>query len=294
MKLGILGFGEVGYTFAKGIRKHSKKDYELFAYDVNQSKNWQGELIHDRAHETNVCLVSCLEELTQRSDVILSVLPALISIQIAWQISSLLTPRHLYCDLSSASPNTKRQASEIIQNANGRYIDGAIMGSMKTYGFTVPVYLSGENAAYAHEILTHFGMNVQVVSSEIGGASAIKLLRSSFTKGIEALILETFHTANLFKVEDAVLETLSDTFDRESFHETVNRYLTSSVIHADRRVIEAGEVIELLKEAGISPYLASGSQQRLEWLAQKKLREKFKGIAPNDFHEVLIALKETN
>lgn len=288
MKLGLLGFGEVGYTFARGLRDLGQL-IEIYAFDQNQASDWQGELIKRRSEETGVTLVNNIEGLAQSADLILSIVPASVSIKVTWEVSSIL-PEKPFCDLSSAAPNVKREASEIMTGEQGIYLDGAILGSMATYGFKVPIYLSGPNANHVSDDLRKIGFNVKPVGPEAGTASAVKMLRSSFTKGIEALILETFYAATLFKAEDTVLETLSDTFDQEKFSETVKRYITSSAIHAGRRVNEINSVADFLKEVGIEPYMAQASRQRLAWMAGMGLRDKFQGIAPEDFREVFKAI----
>jgi 3-hydroxyisobutyrate dehydrogenase-like beta-hydroxyacid dehydrogenase len=289
LNLGLIGFGEVGFTFAKGIRDNPKIECKVFAFDSN-TMNEQGALIKKRAQDTSVHLVKSLSDLTNECEVILGLIPSSHCIKVAWQVADLLKHGQIYCDLSASSPHMKREAGEMVNAEKGSYVDGSIMGSMLTYGFLVPIYLSGSKAESISLEMNSLGFQTRVISNEVGTASAVKLLRSSFTKGIEALIIETFYTASLYKAEDIILETLSDTFDKETFHESVNRYLTSSVIHADRRVVEAESVIELLREKGVEPYMALASQKRLSWLAKKELRKKFQDITPNDYHQVLVEL----
>lgn len=290
MRLGMIGFGEVGYTFAKGLAVAGNA--QVYAYDPGQTTGWQGELIQDRAKETGVQLVGDQKQLLKTAEIILGLVPASVSLLVARGISLDLAPGQVYCDLSSASPTAKKEASEIITKAGGSYIDGTIMGSMATYGFGVPLYLSGADADEVAVQLRVVGFEAKAVGPHAGTASAVKLLRSTFTKGIEALVVETFYAAKLSHAEEMVLDSLADTFDQESFRETVNRYLTSSAIHAERRVAEVGGVVELLKEMGVEPHMATGTLQRLQWMAARKLGDHFRGQAPKDFREVLSALSE--
>lgn len=286
LKLGLLGFGEVGYTFAKGIMQKGS-NCEVYAHDLNQNEDWKGDQIRNRAAETNVRLVDSVEELVERTEIILGIVPSKAASISAQTVAKYLTSGKNYCDLSSASPNLKKDAANLFGSHKGTFIDGAIMGAMVSYGFQVPIYVAGENAEAVTKDLIGIGFKVTYVGPEPGNASAIKMLRGSFTKGIEALIVETFYAASKYGGENVLLETLSDTFDKESFKETVNRYITSDAIHAGRRADEVSGVIEFLRQNNIDPFVATGTYQRLRWAESLELREKLKGVTPEDFREVL-------
>jgi 3-hydroxyisobutyrate dehydrogenase-like beta-hydroxyacid dehydrogenase len=286
LKLGLLGFGEVGYTFAKGILEKGSA-CQVYTHDVCQNDGWKGEQIRARAAEAKAMLVDSVEDLVRNSDIILGIVPSKASNSAAKTIAQFLTSGQAYCDLSSASPPVKKEAAQILQSCKGTFVDGAIMGAMSAYGFKVPIFVSGEGAEQATGELKKVGFNLTNVGPEPGNASAVKMLRASFTKGIEALIVETFYAASRYGSQDTLLETLADSYDRESFKETVNRYITGDAIHAGRRADEVSGVIEFLRQNGIDPFMANGTYQRLKWAESLGLREKFKGVTPNDFREVL-------
>ncbi|HHV64928.1 MAG TPA: NAD(P)-dependent oxidoreductase [Peptococcaceae bacterium] len=286
LKLGFLGFGEVGYTFAKGILEKGAV-CRVYAHDLCQNDGWKGEQIRARALETKVVLTDSVEDLVKISDIILGIVPSKASTSAAQCIAQYLTAGQAYCDLSSASPNVKKEAAHILKSCKGTFVDGAIMGAMATYGFQVPIFVAGEKAEEVAEKLKTVGFNLTYTGPEPGNASAVKMLRASFTKGIEALIVETFYAASRYGSQEMLLEVLADTFDRESFKETVNRYITSDAIHAGRRADEVSGVIEFLKQSDIEPFMATGTYQRLKWSESLGLKEKLKGVTPQDFREVL-------
>lgn len=293
-KIGFIGFGEVGYTFAKGIKDFTQGKCDIYAYDANQNNDWQGKLIRDRAAEAGVTLVDSMDRLAEISEIIIGLVPANISLKVAGELVNKLKSGQIYCDLSSASPVSKIEISRMFNNSEAGFIDGAIMGSMSTYGFRAPIFITGQHAEKVANDLAELGFNVRIVGSNLGAASIIKMLRASFTKGIEALIFETFCAAKVFNVEDTVLEILADTFDKETFAQTVNRYLTSGAIHARRRAEEVSGVIGLLESIKIEPYMAQGTYKRLSWVADKNLKEIYNGIAPEDYHDVLDKLMKKN
>jgi 3-hydroxyisobutyrate dehydrogenase-like beta-hydroxyacid dehydrogenase len=286
LKIGLLGFGEVGYTFAKGILEKGSA-CQVYTHDLSQNDGWKGEQIRARAVETKAVLVDSVEDLVKKSEIILGIVPSKASGSAAQTMAQYLTAGQAYCDLSSASPAVKKEAARILESCKGTFIDGAIMGAMATYGFKVPIFVAGEKAEGVAEKLKEVGFNLTYVGPEPGNASAVKMLRASFTKGIEALIVETFYAASRYGSQEMLLEVLADTFDKESFRETVNRYITSDAIHAGRRADEVSGVIEFLKQSKIDPFVANGTYQRLKWSEGLGLREKLKGVTPKDFREVL-------
>lgn len=86
------------------------------------------------------------------------------------------------------------------------------MTSIGPYGIRVPMLLGGAIATDLAPQLLGFGMDVKVVSPDIGVASAIKMSRSVMIKGLEALVIESYTTARQYGVEDHVLPTLAETF----------------------------------------------------------------------------------
>src|SRR5699024_4048780 len=123
----------------------------------------------------------------------------------------------------------------------------AIMGPVIVYGHKVPILISGKGSDTLKEYLNRFGMNITEVSEIPGNASAIKLIRSIYMKGISAILIEMLEAANKFEVEELVIHSISETLDSKSFEETMNRLVTGTAVHAERRSKELGGTIEMLE-----------------------------------------------
>jgi 3-hydroxyisobutyrate dehydrogenase-like beta-hydroxyacid dehydrogenase len=80
-------------------------------------------------------------------------------------------------------------------------------------------------------------MNLDPIGSEIGTASAVKMVRSVFVKGFNCILLECLVAASRFKVEERILDSLSGSypaFDWRAFYP--RRYAanqTLSDLHSD-------------------------------------------------------------
>jgi 3-hydroxyisobutyrate dehydrogenase-like beta-hydroxyacid dehydrogenase len=290
LNIGFLGFGEVGYTFASGLK--SREDCQVFAYDNNQDADWRGELIRKRAAESGTQLVANGSELVAKTDIVFAMVPAKFALSAAEGVLPSLKPGKVYCDLGSAAPATKKEIGILVHKTGALFLDGSIMGSMPLYGFKAPILLSGKDAGSWAERLRTVGFTIRSAGDEVGMASSAKMLRSVFTKGYEALVVETFHAASLLGLEDIVQDFLANTFDQETFAESVSRYLTSNAIHAARRVGEVEGVEQVLTEIGVEPIMTSATKKRLAWSAAFNLSEKFGGELPEDPKAVLDAFKE--
>jgi 3-hydroxyisobutyrate dehydrogenase-like beta-hydroxyacid dehydrogenase len=233
MKIGFLGFGEVastlsacllknGATVATCIEGRSKKTKEL-------------------AEKSGVTLYKTNIELAEFSDILISTVTPSQAIKVAREVGKYT--KGIYVDINNVSPKTVKNALSFIENR--KTVDASIIGSIKK-GLNVSVIASGDYAAQFAE-LNNYGMNITVIGDEIGQASAIKMLRSSFTKGISALLFETLYSAYKMGIDEQVLKYIAETEGEEFKDSAISRIISSSV-HAKRRAEEMEEVIGLISE----------------------------------------------
>jgi hypothetical protein len=116
------------------------------------------------------------------------------------------------------------------------------------------------------------------------------MLRSVYTKGIEALLLETLIAAYRYGTLDLVLESITQSMEKKPFMETVNMLITTNAIHAKRRADEMKEVVSTLREIEMEPIMSKATKDRLEWSRGLHLREYFKGEIPKKYTDVLAAV----
>ena len=130
--------------------------------------------------------------------------------------------------------------------------------------------------------------------SKPGAASRIKLARSVFMKGIEALIVETFLFARKMGIEENILASVTNSMDKESFKEMAARMAGADLVHSERRAFEVGEAMELMHEVGIEPLIAAGAKKRLEKSASLGMNKELGGKAPKTFEEVFAVWEKKN
>ncbi len=192
----------------------------------------------------------------------------------------------LYVDLTASTPDNKQKIWENIKETGVEFVDGAMLGALVVYKHKVPILASGCGAQRFCDEMTQFGMKITNISDIPGDASAVKLIRSIYMKGNASLLFEMLEAACNFGVEDIVIDSLSDTMDSKSFVETMNRLITGTAIHAQRRAVELCGSVDMLRNAGIGSEMSTAAVQKHQNLAALDFKTKMKGRVPKDWREV--------
>lgn len=288
MDLGFIGFGEVGFEMSTGFKGAGVE--KIFVYDIMQDHAVYGALVKERVEKSGVTLVSTPQEVFEKVDVVIVAVPGAKALETAKNLTPFLKVSTLYVDVSASSPLVKRSIWETIKSTSGvSFVDGAMLGSLPLYKHKVPTLVSGNGADLYLKLMLPFGMNLEKVSDIPGEATGIKFVRSIFMKGLPALLVEVLEAASIMKVDHLVLKSLADTMNACSFEETLNRLVTGSAIHAERRAHEMEDVITMLEGIHVQPIMSKATAERLTWLASKKLKEKFGGKTPREWKQVVDA-----
>lgn len=271
-RIGVIGFGEVGKTFAKGWRDQVNSDSGMKVWDLklsaayDQSDVHQAELV--RAKEMGVLAVSNCAELVQGVNLIVSCVTASNTLAVAEEVSQTIQPGQFFIDLNSASPGTKQACAALIDAKGAFYVEAGVMTSVPPYGIKVPMLLGGKKAEYLASVIQSYGGDAKAVSEKLGVASAIKMCRSIMIKGLESLVIESYTTARHYGVEEAMLATLKETMPGIDWVEQ-GAYLFSRVVqHGKRRAEEMRESAVTVAETGATPFMAKAIAEKQDWVAQ--------------------------
>ncbi|MBU8598829.1 3-hydroxyisobutyrate dehydrogenase [Niallia circulans] len=285
MKVGFLGFGEAAYELSNGLRKEGLK--HIKAYDVMISHKTAGALIKKRAEEADVQLVASVRELITDMDVLFVAVPASKALEVSLNIrSELKGESFLYVDVSASNPSIKQEIEKKLEKVNIPFVDAAMLGPLPVYKHKVPISASGNGIQEFIDKMTPYHMNISAVGSKAGDASAIKLIRSIFMKGIVGLYLETLQASETYNVSQEVLSSLAETMDSHNFMDTLNRLVTSSAIHAERRAYELQNSVDMLKEVGINSDLTKAAKEKLVELSEMAAVH-LQGEKPANWKDVL-------
>lgn len=291
MKLAFIGFGEAGYGLTKGLRQAGLRE-EIYFFDKLWDTPPYGDVIMKRAAETGAVLLKSVEELMTVSDIVISCVTTSFAISVAESLAPLLSKKHLYVDVNAASPMVKERISDIVERTGAAFVDVAMMGAVPVFLHRVPILASGNGATLFKECMEPFEMRITCIGDKPGQASAIKMFRSIFMKGLVALLLETLNATHRYDVDDTVLESLAETMEKSSFLETVRVLVTRGVVHAERRAHEMEEVIKTLEGIDVLPTMSQATKEKLSWCSSLGLKEYFGGETPKTLTEVLNAIEE--
>ena len=261
VRIGFLGFGEVGQRFASDLRA-AGADRTLATFDLllHQAAAGEGLRRHAAAHGVVAC--ADVAALAQSSELIFSAVTADQTAEAAQSLCARPLDGAWVVDLNSAAPATKIECAALVAAAGGRYVEAAVMTSVPPHGISVPILLGGAHAAAAEHELRELGFSVQTVSADLGVASAIKLCRSVVIKGLEALVIESFTAARTLGVEQQVLASLAETYPQFDW-EKQGDYLFSRVIqHGKRRAEEMRASAAMIDATGVGGVMAAAIARR--------------------------------
>lgn len=292
MHLGFIGFGEAAFEMASGLKKQGLE--KMTAYDPLWNVSEYSELISNRAATAGVTIVQTPEEVLEQVNAVIVAVPADKALEVSSQLKSSLQNGGLYIDVSASNPDVKKNIAKNVQEKGGKFVDAAMMGPLPVYKHEVPILASGDGTDTFMEIMQPFGMNISKVSDTPGEATAVKLIRSIYMKGVVGLYIELLEAAHEFNIESLVIDSLSETIDGRTFEETMNRLVTGTALHAVRRSVELGGTIAMLDSVNIDSSMSKAAKEKIEKLASLNLKDKFKGEKPEHWLQVIEAFKVTN
>ncbi|MEM6625245.1 MAG: DUF1932 domain-containing protein [Pseudomonadota bacterium] len=270
----FLGFGEAAQTFCGDPGWRAK----CSGYDIKLAQqSTRGQKLTE-FEKLGVEALDDVSDAISGADIILSLVTADEAEAAAKSVARFTKPDAIYFDMNSVAPQQKRASSKIFDAAGARYVDAAIMAPVQPAALRVPILLSGPGDDTARQTLSELGFsNVDVVGSDIGSASTIKMVRSVMIKGIEALTAECLLAANAAGVSDEVLQSLGDQWLEQS-----NYNLERMLVHGERRAVEMDQVCATLENLGVPPLMSRNAAT-----LQRKLGEIGQGAAPDDLTDKL-------
>lgn len=290
VKIGFIGFGEVASIFSKEM---SNKGAEIRVYDILITQKNGLEIIRSRILNNNI-QINSLKEVIIKSDYILSTVPSQFAKNVAKECAEQLKPNKVYIDLNSTSPFVKIELNKIIKSSKADFVEGAILGAVGITGPKTHALTTGGKGKEVAEIFTNLGLNFSYYSPEIGKASMFKMLRSIFSKGIEAILLEFLIAGKRAGMEKDLWKDIISFLSEKSFDKIAANWMQTHALAYERRYHEITQVVETMKELGIEPIMTSGTEAFFRRSLSLGLKENFLK-KPDSFEEVIDFIeKKTN
>lgn len=290
--IGFIGFGEVAYHLSRGLSKEGLEP--ILAYARSSAKPGYGEVIRQRAQEAGVELMPTLAELVTRSEVVISAVYGHVALEVAEDAARFIHPDSLFADLNNAAPSAKQRAAEVIHAKGAKFVDIGLFETPARAGHKGLMIVSGDGAGPFKEVMSQYGMNIEVVPGEAGQATTIKTLANIYIKGIQALCLELALSAHKAGIDLDLLGPLVvkpvAALPRE---QEMAFWIVRGGLSAARKAAELQDLLETIEGWGINPIMMEATIKRLNLIAQYELKDHFKaGLPLEDYQAMLEAMSK--
>jgi 3-hydroxyisobutyrate dehydrogenase-like beta-hydroxyacid dehydrogenase len=222
-----------------------------------------------------------LEQAVAGAELVISAVPGSAAAGIAERCLPRLDPGACFADLTAAAPEAKEQGARVAAARAVLYADGAVLGTVAASGQAVPIAAAGSGAETLRALGAAAGLAIDVIGGEAGRAARLKLIRSVYMKGRDALVLEMMLAARRLGLEHEVAASIAGPGERVPFPELAERVLRALAIHSGRRAEELESSAALLRAAGVDPIVTEAGSERLRKLADLGVREQLGGKRPD-------------
>src|SRR5262245_16440351 len=162
IRVGFVGFGEAGAHIAKGLKSAGLSRIVAFDIDLQSAKVRQNGL------ESGIPLVASNRELAEAAQIIFSTVTCARAKEAAEQTAPFLKSNHFYADLNSVSPALKQEIERVIGKSGAGFVEAAVMSPVPPFGHRSPMLLGGKAAPAFVELMSPFGMRLDIVSETVG------------------------------------------------------------------------------------------------------------------------------
>jgi 3-hydroxyisobutyrate dehydrogenase len=252
VKCAVIGLGEAGSRYAAALAHHG---HDVAGVDPS-----------DKPTPPGVRRVGSVEQAVADADLVLVTTGAAASPGIAEAAAPRLRPQACYADFTSSAPAVMEQLAQIVEDAGASFADVAILGPVTWHGAQTPLIVSGSGGKAVDELMTAVGAKVEVLDALAGAAMAHKLLRSVFMKGLAAIISEAVEASRAAGYEPWARNQIAAQLAGDG-HAVIDRLLTGTEFHAERRRLEMKDTAAYLDSLGVPPVMTRATEASLQRVA---------------------------
>ena len=253
MKIAFIGFGEAARAFQVSLSARNS-GLHFSAYDILLDGEGAEGACAAAMCGQNVDIAASPAHAVASADWIFSAVTADQSLASVTSAAPHLRAGQVLFDINSVSPARKRQSAALLPP--GAYVDTAVMAPVHPKGHATPVLLAGPMDEALLERLRSLGFAFEIVGREIGSATAIKMVRGLFVKGLEAITVETLLAAQASGCLDTILASLAKSYPGLGFPDIARYQFERTTKHGQRRAAEMRESAATLDDLGLQGRLA--------------------------------------
>lgn len=225
MKIGFIGFGKVASNLTQII---ASPNITFYTSGENRSNETLKTI-----KNSDVEVLTDFKEVCRYCDIVISTTFPANALDVAKKYGKYCSG--IYLDLNNISPENTFKINQYVSN----FVDGAIIGKIDSNNPLI--YLSGKKAddlLFLDEFI-----KTKKISDEIGSASKLKLLRSTYTKSLSALLIETYELANSLDLSDEFFDVLSET-EGDDFRDKSLSRIKNTQKSSKRKIEELEEILD--------------------------------------------------
>jgi 3-hydroxyisobutyrate dehydrogenase len=263
-RIGLVGVGEVGSVVADELLGVGRRPC---CFDSRP-----GEITDPAARRLGLELYRSAAEFGANVDAVIVTVIGRASPDVAREVVPHLAPGTLYSDWATTSPGARDGVAALCDETGVRFADVSILDTVTWIDRPIELLTSGPGATLLPAVLDGTRLSPKVIDEERPVSTEVKLMRSVFTKGLEALLLETLGGAAQLGIRGEVEQSILR-FMQEDFTRVIALLVGSSMKHAERRANEVHDVQEFITRSLGGAPMTAGAVQILDGL-----------VALNDAH----------
>ena len=251
--IGALGLGDMGGAVATALKKGG--------FNVITSLEGRSSATVASANKRGVDDVGGIADLVRESDLIISVLVPANAFEVAESVAAAANATDspiTFADCNAVAPASAIAMGRVIANSGKHFVDGGVIGGPPREDYAPRFYVSGPDLDGMME-LDGRGIQVVPVGSEIGRASAVKMVYASQTKGIAALQAAMLVSAERLGVYDELISELESS--QAANLERATGAVTRLPSVAGRWIGEMEEIASTFESVGISGGFHQGAAE---------------------------------
>ncbi|MDT0681333.1 DUF1932 domain-containing protein [Roseicyclus sp. F158] len=256
--IAILSAGEMGAAIGAALTAEG--------HAVATCLEGRGGETRDRAAEAGLRDVP-LEDLVTGCDLFLSILPPADALGLATQVAGIAGrsgAAFAYVDCNAISPETAAAVAACFEETAVTFVDAGVVGMPPSGGRRPRLYVSGPDVP-ALRRLDGVAVDLRPLGEDIGKASALKMSYASITKGVNALLLAAFQTAEAHELLDDLAEELGQS--QPELFSRAESSIPSLPADAGRWVAEMRQIAETYARAGQPAGFHDAAAEVMERLA---------------------------
>jgi 3-hydroxyisobutyrate dehydrogenase-like beta-hydroxyacid dehydrogenase len=235
--VGILYCGEMGSAFGKLLRRGGLR--------VITTCQGRSRVTEEQAQSSGIEILPRLEDVVAQSHFVFSLVLPSAAVDVARQYISChqMRPRDsVFVEANSIGLETLEQIHSLMVEQKIPLVDAAIHGVAHRLEDLGVLHISGSKAG-SLEAICHGLLRVNLLGTQIGSASRMKLLMSAIAKSMAALFLEVGGLAERADMLESFLESCHHFYP--SLMTVMERTLLTYPRHAARRVAEIRDIEQM-------------------------------------------------